>query len=210
VVSTTWRLHPVPPDRQVVVLDLPDAADAGPLVARLARSTLTPTAVELLATASGPGQLVVVFESIAESVRAQADAARTLLGGGSTADDVPAGFGVRPGGTDDVLLRLAHVRSALPQVLAALPAGAQVAASAVTGVTYAAVPAAAAVEALPRLRADLAPYDGSAVLLRAPDGVRDALDHWGPVGDGLELMTRVKERFDPERRMSPGRFVGGL
>jgi glycolate oxidase FAD binding subunit len=30
------------------------------------------------------------------------------------------------------------------------------------------------------------------------------------VGDALDLMRRVKDRFDPERRMSPGRFVGGL
>ena len=210
VVSTTWRLHPVPPARRVLVLDLADAAEAGPLVARLTSSTLTPTAVELLGSAGGPGRLVVVFESIAESVRAQAEAARTLLGGGSLDDDVPAGFGARPGGAEDVLLRLAHVRSGLPQVLAALPAGAQVAASAATGVTYAAVPAATAADALPRLRSDLAAHDGSAVLLRAPDGVRDALDHWGPVGDALGLMTRVKDRFDPERRLSPGRFVGGL
>jgi glycolate oxidase FAD binding subunit len=210
VVSTTWRLHPVPPARRALVLDLPDAADAGPLVAGLARSTLTPAAVELFATAHGPGQLVVVFESIAESVRAQTETARTLLGGGTASDEVPAAFGVRPGGPGDVLLRLAHVRSALPQVLAALPAGAPVAASAASGVTYAAVPASAATELLPRLRADLAPHDGSAVLLRAPEGLREQLDHWGPIGDVLGLMTRVKDRFDPERRLSPGRFVGGL
>ena len=210
VVSTTWRLHPVPPARRALVLELADAAEAGPLVARLVGSTLTPTAVELLGSAGGPGRLVVLFESIAESVRAQAETARTLLGGGELHDEVPSAFGARPGGADDVLLRLAHLRSALPQVLAALPAGAQVAASAATGVTYAAVPAATAADALPRLRSDLAAHDGSAVLLRAPDGVRDSLDHWGPVGDALGLMTRVKDRFDRERRLSPGRFVGGL
>ncbi len=36
------------------------------------------------------------------------------------------------------------------------------------------------------------------------------VDAWGPAGDALGLMRRVKERFDPERRMSPGRFVGGI
>jgi glycolate oxidase FAD binding subunit len=77
-------------------------------------------------------------------------------------------------------------------------------------VACAAVPAGEAADALPRLRTAIAPHDGTAVVLRAPDAVRDALDHWGPVGDSLDLMRRVKERFDPERRMSPGRFVGGL
>jgi glycolate oxidase FAD binding subunit len=210
VVSTTWRLHPVPPARAVVVLDLPDVAAAGPLAVRLARSTLTPSAVELFATAGGEGQLVVLFESIPQSVQAQAEAAVALLDGGAVTPDLPRAFGQRPGGPDDVLLRLAHVPTALPTALAALPVGTEVAASAVTGVAYAAVPAPAAATALPALREAMAPYDGTVVVLRAPDGVRAQLDHWGPVGDGLALMRRVKERFDPERRMSPGRFVGGL
>lgn len=210
VASTTWRLHPVPPARRVVTVDLPDAADAGPLSVALARSTLTPSAVELIGRADGAARLVVLFESIAESVDAQARAAVDLLGGGEEADDLPEDFGRRPGAADDVLLRLAYVPAALSAAVGALPAGTAVAAHAATGVSYAAVPAGQVLDALPRLRAALAPHDGTAVVLRAPDAVRDRLDHWGPVGDSLDLMRRVKERFDPERRMSPGRFVGGL
>jgi glycolate oxidase FAD binding subunit len=210
VVSTTWRLHPVPPARRVVTLELPDAAAAGPVSVALARSTLTPSAVELIAGADGTARLVVLFESIAESVAGQAGAAVALLGGGEESEDLPEDFGRRPGGADDVLLRLAHAPASLSAVLGALPAGTAVAAHAATGVTYTAVPAGEAVDALPRLRAAIAPHDGTAVVLRAPDAVRERLDHWGPVGDSLDLMRRVKERFDPERRMSPGRFVGGL
>ena len=210
VVSTTWRLHPVPPARRVVTLELPDAAAAGPLSVALARSTLTPSAVELIAGADGTARLVVLFESIAESVAGQATAAVALLGGGEESEDLPEDFGRRPGGADDVLLRLAYAPASLSAVLEALPAGTAVTAHAATGVSYAAVPAGEAAEALPRLRAAIAPHDGTAVVLRAPDAVRERLDHWGPVGDSLDLMRRVKERFDPERRMSPGRFVGGL
>ncbi len=210
VVSTTWRLHPLPPARRVVTVELADSAQAGPLAVALNRSTLTPAAVELVGAAGGPGRLVVVFESIAESVAAQADAARELLGGGAAADDVPEDVGDRPGGATDVVLRVAHVPTGLATALAALPAGTRVSSSAATGVTYAALPAEAAAEALPRLREALRPVDGSAVVLRAPDDLRGVLDHWGPVGDALDLMRRVKDRFDPERRMSPGRFVGGL
>ena len=210
VVSTTWRLHPLPPARRVVAVELADSAQAGPLAIALNRSTLTPSAVELVGTAGGAGRLVVVFESIAESVAAQADAARSLLGGGEASDDVPDGFGARPGDPSDVMLRIAHVPTGLPAVLAALPAGTRVSSSAATGVTCAALAGDSAQEVLPRLREALRPVDGTAVVLRAPDDLRDGLDHWGPVGDSLELMRRVKERFDPERRMSPGRFVGGL
>jgi glycolate oxidase FAD binding subunit len=210
VVSTTWRLHPLPPARRVVVVDLADSAQAGPLAIALNRSTLTPSAVELIGAAGGPGQLVVVFESIAESVAAQADTARELLGGGTASDDVPDGFGARPGGPADVVLRIAHVPTGLPAALAALPDGTRLSSSAATGVTCAALPADQAEHALPRLREALRPVDGTAVVLQAPADVRDQLDHWGPVGDSLELMRRVKHRFDPDGHMSPGRFVGGL
>jgi glycolate oxidase FAD binding subunit len=64
VVSTTWRLHPLPAARRVVTVDLPDLRDAGPLALRLTRSILTPTAVELHAVTGGGGELLVVFESI--------------------------------------------------------------------------------------------------------------------------------------------------
>jgi glycolate oxidase FAD binding subunit len=36
-----------------------------------------------------------------------------------------------------------------------------------------------------------------------------ALDVWGPV-PALGLMRRLKEQFDPEYGLSPGRFVGGI
>jgi glycolate oxidase FAD binding subunit len=35
------------------------------------------------------------------------------------------------------------------------------------------------------------------------------VDVWGPVG-ALDLMRSVKHQFDPERRLAPGRFVGGI
>jgi glycolate oxidase FAD binding subunit len=47
------------------------------------------------------------------------------------------------------------------------------------------------------------------VVVEAPAEAKRAVDVWGPVR-GLEVMRRLKERFDPENRMSPGRFVGGI
>jgi len=205
VVSTTWRLHPLPPERGAVVVPVRDLAEAGLLAARLARSTLTPTAVELR-WAGGSGELVVLFESIAASVEAQSRAALDLLGGtGTRAAGPPDWFGARPDGP--LVLRLAYEPAALPRVWAALPADAHGTASACTGVAYVAVPAATDLAAL---RTAIAPWDGSAVVLAADGGPRTARDHWGPPGDSFALMTRVKDRFDPTRRLSPGRLLGGL
>ena len=53
------------------------------------------------------------------------------------------------------------------------------------------------------------PARGSAVVLHAPDDVRELVDLWGPV-PGLDLMRAVKDQFDPGHLMSPGRFAGGI
>ncbi|MGY1643184.1 FAD-binding oxidoreductase [Geodermatophilus sp. SYSU D00703] len=210
VVSTTWRLHPVPPARRVVVRPLAGPREAGDLARRLAASPLTPTAVELGGTAGGAARLVVLFEAIPESVAVQARAAVELLGGGDEHDVPPEGLGRRPGTDADLRLRLAFAPSALTAALDLLPAGTAVTASACTGVAYAALPAAGALDAVARLRQGLAAHDGTAVVLSAPPPLRAEVDHWGPVGDALGLMRRVKDGFDPDRRLSPGRFVGGL
>jgi glycolate oxidase FAD binding subunit len=53
------------------------------------------------------------------------------------------------------------------------------------------------------------PSRGSVVVLHAPAQVRAAVDVWGPV-PSLGLMRAVKNQFDPEHRMAPGRFAGGI
>jgi glycolate oxidase FAD binding subunit len=46
-------------------------------------------------------------------------------------------------------------------------------------------------------------------VLHAPAEVRAGVDPWGPV-PSLGLMRAVKAQFDPEHRMAPGRFAGGI
>jgi glycolate oxidase FAD binding subunit len=85
--------------------------------------------------------------------------------------------------------------------------------SAGVGVLHGAIPAgtdpAAVAAAVADLRATATGLGGSLVVLDAPAAVKAAVDVWGPV-PGLDLMRRVKRRFDPRRRLSPGRFVGGI
>ena len=48
-----------------------------------------------------------------------------------------------------------------------------------------------------------------AVVVDAPREVKQAVDVWGAV-PALDLMRRVKDQFDPDHRLAPGRFVGGI
>jgi len=51
---------------------------------------------------------------------------------------------------------------------------------------------------------------GQLVLLNAPQTIKDQLDSWGDVGATARLMRDLKNRFDPEAQLSPGRFVAGI
>ncbi|RCG32854.1 FAD-binding oxidoreductase [Sphaerisporangium album] len=57
------------------------------------------------------------------------------------------------------------------------------------------------------LRSEVAGDGGRLVVWTAPPEAAARLDRFGPVG-AATLMRRVKERFDPEGRMSPGRLAG--
>ncbi len=70
----SFRLHPLPKATATLVVETDDAAA---VVARLLRSQLQPSALDLL----HPGRVVVHFEGSARAVEAQVAAARALVGG---------------------------------------------------------------------------------------------------------------------------------
>jgi glycolate oxidase FAD binding subunit len=61
------------------------------------------------------------------------------------------------------------------------------------------------------VRAALAQSGGHATLVRAPGEVRRALDVFQPQTDALAaLSARVKQQFDPQRVLNPGRMYAGV
>ena len=240
ITEATFRLHPKPAAVSYVSLDYarPEAAAAALL--GVASSTLVPAAAELDWPAHGaPISVAVLFEGDPAGVAQRAARLRDLLAeiGGAQAgatgvsptagdrmrtDDVPppwwgAGAAAAPDGT---VLRIAFWASRLPDVLrwirdVAGPAGLNpaISRSGAAGVLHAAVPPDAPPAAVARfvagLRAALPDGRASAVVLHAPAEVAAAVDLWGPV-PSARLMRSVKDQFDPEHRMAPGRFAGGI
>ena len=64
--------------------------------------------------------------------------------------------------------------------------------------------------ALGAARETLVASGGSLIVDAAPGSVSDSFDAWGPEPSAFSVMQQLKRRFDPEGRMNPGRFVGGL
>jgi glycolate oxidase FAD binding subunit len=126
--------------------------------------------------------------------------------------ELPANFGQRPWRDADVGLKLTHRLGALHDVLAVvaerLP-GARVRAHAGSGVVWVAADPTVAADAIRGLRSDVERYDGQLVVVIGPADLKRDADAWGPVR-GLALMHRIKDQFDPDHRLAPGTFVGGI
>ncbi|MGH3380934.1 MAG: FAD-binding oxidoreductase [Actinoallomurus sp.] len=199
ITEAAFRLHPLPQASAYVTATAGDAAEALAFVHALLRSPLVPSAIEV--DGPGPINVAVLLEGFAEAVPARTDAARALIGG-ETGAEPPPWWGRLPGG--EVLAEVRAAPSKLTAIFADLAdAGTtRIRGSAGRGVWHVGLPAGGAEEMLGRLR-----RHGSAVVLTAPDGAR--LDRWGPL-PALPLMRSVKDQFDPEHRLSPGRFAGGI
>jgi glycolate oxidase FAD binding subunit len=224
VTGAVFRLHPLPPARRVVRVPVGTPQEAQRLTQAVLHAQVVPAAVEVDWPADGPGELAVLLEGTPAGVEARTATGVRLLGGPATAaDEPPAGWGRFPwdGAPDRPLaLKATFALSGLARVLAAArreaaAAGTTVAlrGSAGAGVLYGTVPADAPPEAAGRLvdglRAECTAVGGALVVLDGPPATTATLDAWGPI-PALDLMRRVKDRFDPERRLAPGRFVGGI
>jgi glycolate oxidase FAD binding subunit len=51
---------------------------------------------------------------------------------------------------------------------------------------------------------------GQLVILRAPREIKNQLDVWGEAGQTAVLMRALKDKFDPQAQLNPGRFVAGI
>ena len=65
-------------------------------------------------------------------------------------------------------------------------------------------------QAVAALRAAIAGLGGTTIVEHAPLAVKQAVDVWGPIRPDFRLMRALKEQFDPQGTLNPGRFVGGL
>ncbi|MEU7897520.1 FAD-binding oxidoreductase [Nonomuraea sp. NPDC049152] len=205
IAEATFRLHPRAADRRWVTLSVPQATALGSIATGLAVSQAEPAAIEVDRPGDGAGvELAVLVEGTAARSRAESIAA--LLGGPAAIEPrPPSWWGVLP--DNQVLLEVRFPPSRADQVLQeTLGLGAAVRGSPASGVLWLGGDE-RLVEAVPPLRKRLGEFGGRVTVVAAPP--YPGLDRWGEIS-ALPLMRRVKERFDPGRRMSPGRFVGGI
>ena len=227
IATAAFRLHPLPEVTTTLRLGGMTAAGVRTLVAALRDAQLEPAAF----VGIGDGEVFDVllrFEGFAAGVTEQRDRAAALVrASGAPAEslshsDAQAAWrdhdAARTGGnlrvklsglpaslealTSDVILRLmgamAGVKTVIYPTLGLAFVAGDVRGPAELGA------------ALASARARMARGPGSLVVHDMPDAMRGSVDEWGPRPAAFSTMKRVKDGFDPDGRMNPGRFVGGL
>jgi glycolate oxidase FAD binding subunit len=220
--EVVFRLHPVPAARRFLRVASDDPAALAALAAAVRRSPVVASALEIDLPGEGPGSLTVLLEGTADGVAGRVSVAAELLPGAELTDSPPPPWAALPwdpaarGDDRATGLKVTCRLSGLAELLyaaRAAPVAVRLRGSAGVGVLLGAIPAgtepAPAAAAVAGLRATAGRLGGSLVVLDAPAAVKAAVDVWGPV-PGLDLMRRVKRQFDPDGRLSPGRFAGGI
>ncbi|HET7399954.1 MAG TPA: FAD-binding oxidoreductase [Intrasporangium sp.] len=220
ITQVAFRLHPVPAARRWVTTTLDSRARIQQRVLAVTHAQVVPSAVELDWSAGG-ATLSLLLEGVPPGVERRTSQALDLLGPDAGAsEEAPPWWGREPQGEAGVLLKVTHEIAGLSRLLAALETAAAAAGvtptlrgSPVVGTALVALDGDVTAEGLAAfvtsLRSAQPGFGGSVVVLEAPAAVKQGVDVWGPVG-GLDLMKAVKAQFDPERRLAPGRFVGGI
>ncbi|HLF40876.1 MAG TPA: FAD-binding oxidoreductase [Acidimicrobiia bacterium] len=228
VVDVAVRLHPRPARTATVTGRAGDPATLRRGAAALAHAPLEADCLDVT-WKDGSGAVLVRFGSADPGARVEEAAGLLRRAGGLEVDvraDDDEGLwdGQRAGQRATVTAeaigpaaRAAAVKvSALPADLPGVLAAAEALSATVVGraglglfwVCLPHGPDGDLVAALEDLRRRLAP--APCVILDAPAAVRQKIDPWGDETGPLELMRRVKARFDPAGVCHPGVFVGGI
>jgi glycolate oxidase FAD binding subunit len=211
ITSVNFRLHSIPQSTQSFTFSAPAAEPLGAFLLKLLHQQLSTLSIQLRGATEG-FHLDIQLASLPEVLHTQADLLESLarVEGLSIEGASAAVWDARQ-------QQLAHVNdfvckaTMLPSEIAPFAervrslGGESV--TQATGIMTAGFPASAAGQ-LPQLRRELEAAGGSLMVLKQPAETK--LDCWGTLPDSLPLMREIKHRFDPERILNPGRFLGGI
>jgi len=223
ILTATFKLYPLTAASRTLVAEPATAADLGALAIKLSASHLTPTALEF---ATHPLRLVIRFESIEASVAQQSETAAKLIADSgcqaqtrsASAEEQYWQSHARLADDDaGALVKVSVLPSDLANTLTVIERLAGERGYVAAGRAGAGVFLLRITEDIQRqkrviegLRDALQIGRGSAVIIKSSRELRNLVDVWGPIGDGLTVMKAVKQQFDPAVILSPGRGPGGL
>jgi len=217
ITRAVFRLYPLPRTRRTVTLALENAKQANDFVVAVQSSKLAHTGLQIRIGSDGKPDVDVRFAGTETGMDAQCATLRGLSGGtresGTSMEvwdalqelwrDAPnsviAKFSVLPSEIGATCEKFRQIGGSFVRWSAVIQA---------TGLGWVRLDAgnAATLEsAVRKMRAEVQPF----FIQRRPASLT-AIDVWGPTSDSFPLMVAVKQQFDPNGTLNPGRFVGGI
>ncbi len=222
ITEATFRLYSSPPTSATLAITDCTPLEAASMAASIVDSPLVPTMLDY-SILDGSTSFAARFEGPQRSTSEQSERARSLLGKGETLTSNAEhtlwqhfdSIAIAP-----TLARLIAPQADLGRLLdhaqrAAESAGLSLTTRAHMGHGHALLawpdtgpdPSA---DLLLSIRAQAEQAGGNLVLWRAPQPLRNKVEAWGDVGDGITIMRRIKAEFDPRGTLNSGRFAGGI
>jgi glycolate oxidase FAD binding subunit len=237
--TATFRLHPLPEVEVTMLLENQSAADVRALCAEIRGAQLEPAAAAAMTESGGPAAttrslaenggfaVALRFEGFRAGVDEQTRRLVSLVAARGTCEALDEGRARSIWERHDRLRTAGNFRAKV----AALPTSMDVSFAEglspllgaletpgfvfyptlglgfVSGVV--AAPERVA-EAIAAARRSFERLGGSLVIEAAPHEVRSRVEVWGRASAAFPLMQSVKARLDPDHRLAPGRFVGGI
>jgi glycolate oxidase FAD binding subunit len=223
IATASFRLHPLPQTSATVQVAGVTADAVVALVAAARDAQLEPTSVVALSTPGARDRfdLGLRFEGFGLGIEPQVSRMVALARAtGAAAEPLADGAAAALWRRHDAVrtasplrVRVADLPTSFPAIAPRLSGLGDIAWYATLGLGFAggAVRDPAATAAMvTAARTALESHRGSLVVEAAPAELRAAIDPWGAPPGSFAIMKQLKQRFDPEGRLNPGRFVGGL
>ena len=221
--EATFKLAPLPRQSRTVLARMRSAAEGAALIADAQRGGLALTGAELLSPAAAQaiagGQrctaLLRVAGGEAAAERTLRELGRAADGGLDEAEDATWdrwSDAMRRGSLRAIVsVRPSEVGGCV-EALAALDGEPTISATVSAGLIRVAVDVAddAAPGALAAIHAAAASCEGTVTVMAAPSAFKRSIDVFGPPRADLAIMRRLKQEYDPDRVLAPGRFYGRL
>jgi glycolate oxidase FAD binding subunit len=211
ITEVTFRLHSIPRHVQSFTISSQDIEPLGQLLMKILDSHLSTQSLQLRSSLSG-FNLDVRLATLPEVIRDQASSlsklARNVQREASESDsDVWNTRQKHFDQTEYFVVKATMFPSDISHIAATIHTLGGTSVTQATGIMTASIPAAASTQ-LEHLREKLEAIGGSLTVLHHPA-------HTIPIAstmpsDTLPLMRELKHRFDPNRILNPGRFVGGI
>jgi glycolate oxidase FAD binding subunit len=223
ITRAVFRLHSIPVATATYSTVLNTASEANKIVLAILDSQLVYTGLQVRAQGAGDVAIDVRFEGIPESLQDQyAKLGRVAAGhpfAECTGDVWTARQKLLLNAGNSVICKCSVLPAQIGSLCDAVfrqAESAQVTATLVaqaTGVGEVRLDTARRepqTEVLNTLRGELERLQGTLIVQQCPVSMKEGLDVWGTPKDALPLMRQIKAKFDPERILNPGRYLGAI